>query len=134
MKWAMHSVITVIVIIIIATTTIIITIIVVVVIIITVVVIITIIIIIIIIIILIQIIIIPFKGAIQDFLQFPCCAANRLQCICVQIRGNTWSTYLLQHVLLQATRVRRDSSAIKFDRVEVAFILALSYLAEPLNG
>ena len=29
--------------------------------------------------------------------------------------------------------VRRDSSASKFDRVQIAFILALSLLAEPLN-
>ena len=29
--------------------------------------------------------------------------------------------------------VRRDSSAIKFDRVEIAFILAFNLLAEPLT-
>ena len=47
----------------------------------------------------------------------------------VQITCNTPSAYHVQHVVLRATGYRRDSLAIKFDRVEIAFIL----LAEPLN-
>ena len=41
----------------------------------------------------------------------------------VQIKCNTQSTYHVQHVVCHV--VRRDSSPIKFDRVEIAFILAL---------
>ena len=46
----------------------------------------------------------------------------------VQTKCNTSSAYHMQHVVLHATRViRRDSSAIKFDRVEIALILAIFY-------
>ena len=38
---------------------------------------------------------------------------------------STLRAYHVQHVVCHA--VRRDSSAIKFDRVEIAFVLTLSY-------
>ena len=44
---------------------------------------------------------------------------------CVQITWNTSSADHVQSVTCHV--VRRDSSAIKFDRVEIAFILALFY-------
>ena len=43
----------------------------------------------------------------------------------VQITCNTSSAYHVQHVVCQV--VRRDSSAIKFDRIQIAFTLALFY-------
>ena len=43
----------------------------------------------------------------------------------VQITCNTSSAYPVLHVVCHV--VRRDSSAIKFDRVEITFILALIY-------
>ena len=43
----------------------------------------------------------------------------------VQITCNTPSAYHVQHVVYHV--VRRDSSAIKFDRVEIEFIFALFY-------
>ena len=81
------------------------------------------------IIIIIIIIIIAFKGAIRDFLQSPHSAANCLQ----HVRSSGPGTIVCES---RATRralvtckchatchlVRRDSSAIKFDRVEIAFI------------
>ena len=78
---------------------------------------------IIIIVVVIVITIIAFKGAIRDFLQSPHCAANCLQHVRssgpgrnrVQITCNTSSTYHVQHVTCHV--VRRDSAAIKFDRV-----------------
>ena len=42
----------------------------------------------------------------------------------MQIICNTGRSYHVQHVVCNL--VRRDSSAIRFDRVEIAFILALS--------
>ena len=42
----------------------------------------------------------------------------------VQITCNTSSAFYLEHIVCYV--LRRDSSAIKFDRVEIAFILALS--------
>ena len=67
---------------------------------------------IIIIILIVLIIIIAFKGAIRDFLQFPHCAANRLQHVRasgpghnrVQIACNTSSAYHVQHVVVRASR------------------------------
>ena len=44
--------------------------------------------------------------------------------------NNTSSAYHVQHV---CHLVRRDGSAIKFDRVEIAFILALLYWLKPLT-
>ena len=49
----------------------------------------------------------------------------------VQITCNTSSAYHVQHAVCHL--VRRDSSAIEFDSVGIALILALSLLAEPLN-
>ena len=57
-------------------------------------------------------------------LKWPVC--NRVQIMC-----NTSSVYHMQHAVCHL--VRRDSSAIKMDRVEIAFILALSLLAETIN-
>ena len=67
------------------------------------------------------IIIIAFKGAIQEFLQSPHSAANCLQ----HARSSGPGTIVCKsratcHVTCHL--VRRDSSAIKFDRVEIAFI------------
>ena len=49
----------------------------------------------------------------------------------VQIACNTQSAYHVQHVVCHV--VRRDSSAIKFDRVENRIHLSFILLAEPLN-
>ena len=45
------------------------------------------------------------------------------------ITCNTSSAYRVQRVVCHL--VRRDSSAIKFDRAEIAFILALLYGLKP---
>ena len=71
------------------------------------------------------------------FLQFPYCAENCLQhehssglgCNCVQITCNTSSTYHVQLAVCHV--VRRDSSATKFDRLEIAFYFGFILLAEP---
>ena len=80
-----------------------------------------------------------FKGAVRDFftisslrrdlsltrtLKWP--RRNR-----VKITRNTSRAYHVQHVVCHV--VRRDSSAIKFDRIEIAFILALLYGLKPLT-
>ena len=91
------------------------------------------------IIILIMIIMIAFKGAVRDFLQSPCCAANRLQHVrsgprrnLVQITCNTSSAYHLERVMCHLVRV--DSSAIKFDRVEMAFYLSVTCMYTGKSG
>ena len=80
------------------------------------------------------IIIIAFKGAIRDFLQSPHSAANYLQhvrssgpgAIVCKSRATHWALITCKcHVTCHL--VRRDSSAIKFDRVYIAFIWALFY-------
>ena len=79
-------------------------------------------------------IIIAFKGAIRDFLQSPHSAANCLQ----HARSSDPSAIVCKsrvtHRALITCKchvtchlVRRDSSAIKFDRVEIAFIWSLFY-------
>ena len=79
--------------------------------------------------IIIIIIIIAFKGAIRDLLQSPHSAANCLQ----HVRSSGPSAIVCKsratHRALVSCKchvtchlVRRDSSAIKFDRVEIAFI------------
>ena len=84
--------------------------------------------------------IVALKGAIPDFynlltaprtvsspthtLKWP--GRNRVQITC-----KTSSARYVQHVVCHV--VRRDSSAIKFDRVEIAFILALFYWLKPLT-
>ena len=87
-----------------------------------------------IIIIIIIIIIIAFKGAIRDFLQSPHSAANCLQHVrssgprAVVCKSRATHRALITrkcHVMCHL--VRRDSSAIKFDRVEIAFIWAFFY-------
>ena len=78
--------------------------------------------------IIIIIIIIAFKGAIQDFLQSPHSAANCLQHVRSRGQGAVVCKSRATHqALITCHLVRRDSSAIKFDRVEIAFIWALFY-------
>ena len=81
------------------------------------------------IIIIIIIIIIAFKGAIRDFLQSPHSAANCLQHVRSSGPGATVCKSRAAHQALIMCKchvtchlVRRSSSAIKFDRVEIAFI------------
>ena len=75
------------------------------------------------------IIIITFKGTIRDFLQSPHSAANRLRhvrssgpgaIVCKSRATHTAFITCKCHVTCHL--VRRDSSAIKFDRVEIALI------------
>ena len=80
------------------------------------------------------VIIIAFKGAIRDFLQSPHSAANCLQHIHSSGPGAVVCKSHATHRALITCKchvtchlVRRDSSAIKFDRVEIAFIWALFY-------
>ena len=80
------------------------------------------------------IIIIAFKGAIQDFLQSPHSAANCLQHIRSSGPGAivcksraTHRAHITCNCHVTCHLVRRDSSAIKLDRVEIAFIWALFY-------
>ena len=83
----------------------------------------------IIIIIIIVIIIIAFKGAVRDFSQSPHSAAKRLQharssgpgAIVCKSRA-THRALITCNMSCYCHLVRRDSSAIKFDRVEIAFI------------
>ena len=49
----------------------------------------------------------------------------------VKITCHTSSAYHVQRVVCHL--VRRDSSAIKFDRVEISFILVLLYSLKPLT-
>ena len=49
----------------------------------------------------------------------------------VQITCNTLGAYRVQHVVYHV--VRRDSLAVKFDRVEIAFSLALFYCLKPFT-
>ena len=78
------------------------------------------------------------KGSIQDILQSPHCAANCLQFIHsrsshVQITCITlgMSHHDMQHM---CRMVQRDSSAIKADRLEITFILALFHWPKPLTN
>ena len=75
------------------------------------------------------IIIITFKGAIRDLLQSPHSAANCLQHVRSSDLGAIVCKSRAAHQALIMCKchvtyhlVRRDSSAIKFDRVEIAFI------------
>ena len=84
---------------------------------------------IIIMIIIIILIIVAFKGAIRDFSQSPHSAANRLQHVRSSGPGAiVCKPRATRRALITCTchvtchLVRRDSSAIKFDRVEIAFI------------
>ena len=77
------------------------------------------------------IIIIAFKGAIRDFLQSPHSAENCLQHVRSSGPGAIVCKSRATHRALITCKchvkrhlVRRDSSAIKFDRVEIAFIWA----------
>ena len=79
--------------------------------------------------IIIIIIIIAFKGAIRDFLQSPHSAVNCLQHVRSSGTGAIVCKSRATHLALFTCKcyvtchlVRRDSSAIKFDRVEIAFI------------
>ena len=84
--------------------------------------------------IIIIIIIIAFKGAIRDVLQYPHSAANCLQHVrssgpgAIVCKSRATQRALITckcHVTCHL--VRSDSSAIKFARVEIAFIWALFY-------
>ena len=87
----------------------------------------------------VTIIIIAFKGAIQDFLQSPHSTANCLQharssgtgtIVCKSHATHRTLITCKSHVMCHL--VRRDSSAIKFDRVET-HLFELILLAESLN-
>ena len=52
-------------------------------------------------------------------------------CNCVQITCNTSSAHHVQHAVCHV--VRRDSSAIKFYRVEITFIFRFIFLVETIN-
>ena len=93
------------------------------------------------IIIIVIIIIIAFKGAIQAFLQSPHSVANWLQHLCSSGPGATVCKSRATHWALITCKchvtchlVRMDSSAIKFDRVEIAFIWALFYWLNHYTG
>ena len=73
---------------------------------------------------------IVFIGAVRDLFQSPRCAANCLQHVRSGSQGGivyksrvTSGAYQLQRVVNRL--VQTDSSAIKFNRVEMEFILAL---------
>ena len=75
------------------------------------------------------IVIIAFKGAIRNFLQSPQSAANRLQHVRSSGPGATVCKSRATHQALITCKchvtchlVRRDSSAVKFDRVAILFI------------
>ena len=77
------------------------------------------------------------KIAVPDFLQSPHCVNYPLHvrssgpgASVYKIMRNTLSSYHMQRIMCHV--MRRDSSAIKFDRAEIIFILALFFLAEPL--
>ena len=77
---------------------------------------------------------IALKGAIRDLLQHPHCAVNCLQ----HVRSSGPGAIVCRSRAYQVQPavchlVRRDSSAVKFDRVEIAFILALFYWLKPLT-
>ena len=81
-----------------------------------------------------RMIIIAFKGAIRDFWQSPHSAANYLQHARSSGPGAIVCKWRATHRTLITCKchvtchlVRRDSSAFKFDRVEMAFIWALFY-------
>ena len=82
-----------------------------------------------------MIIIITFKGANPGVYNLQTTPQTRALkwpgCNCVQITCNTSSAHHLQHVVCHV--VQRDSSAIKFDRIEIAFILALIYWLKRLT-
>ena len=80
-------------------------------------------------IIIIIIVIIAFKDAIRDFLQSPHSAAKHLQHVRSSGPGAIVCKSRATHQALIRCKchvtchlVQRDSSAIKFDRVEIAFI------------
>ena len=80
------------------------------------------------------IIIIAFKGSIRDFLQSPHSAANCLQHVRSSCPGAVVCKSRATHRALITCKchvtchlVRRGSSAINSDGVEIAFILALIY-------
>ena len=86
------------------------------------------------------VIIIAFQGAIQDFLQSPHNAANCLQHVRSSGPGAIVCKSCATHRALITCKchvtchlVRRDSSAIKFDRVEIAFIWASFFIGWTIN-
>ena len=83
--------------------------------------------------------IIALKGAIRDVLQSPHCTrtvSNTLRSIgpgAIVCTSRAAQRTLITCNRSCATGVRRGSSAIKFDRVEIAFALALFYWLRPLT-
>ena len=59
----------------------------------------------------------------------PTCTLKWPGCNRVRVTCNTSSVFHVQHAMYHA--VRRDSSAIEPDRVEITFIFALSYWLKP---
>ena len=84
---------------------------------------------------LLLLLLIAFKSPIQDFLQSHHCVTNHLQNVHSNGPGAISCANHVQHIehISRAPRhvtshtVRRDSSAIKFDKVYIAFIWALFY-------
>ena len=81
--------------------------------------------------------VIAFKGAVRivfyNLLTAPrTTTSTYAQVAKAQIRCNTSNAYHVQRVVCHL--VRRDSSAIKFHRVEITFILASFYWLKPLSN
>ena len=79
-------------------------------------------------------IMIALKSANRDFLQSPHCAANCFQR--VRSSGHVCKSRATHRALVTHNVchvVRRNSSTIRFGRVEIAFILALFYWLKPLT-
>ena len=75
---------------------------------------------------------IAFTGAVQDFFQSPHCSANLLR----HVRSS--GPGAIERLSCATCRVtcfvvRRDSSAIKFDRVENRIYLSFILVAEPVT-
>ena len=89
----------------------------------------------------IVVIIITFKGAIQDFSQPPHCTANCLSThtlqqhgrIHVQIMCNTSSAHHVQYVVLRTMLYKGAAQLLNFDRVLSRIYFSFILLAEPLN-
>ena len=86
------------------------------------------------------VIMIALKGAVEEFLRSPHCAANCLQnvssrgqgAIVCKLRATHLGTYHVQHVVCHV--IQRHSSAVKFDKVKIAFILVLFYWLKRLTN
>ena len=83
--------------------------------------------------------IIAFKGAVREVLQSPHCAASHLQHVrssgpgAIVCKSRAIHRALIAYTISRYV-VRRDSSAIKFNRVDIAFILTFILLAGSDEG